>query len=208
MGGSWKTAMIMSSSLSHVRPLTCASSSLSRIAPHPHDLVKWVTREGGFVHRAVKIAQFDSSNGLGLVAKEQIPIGTDLIVLPQHIPLHFTSHHNHSDSLLLQLSSNVPGIFIHFSIYNSIATYLLHLLFWAYLVLLMCINCFQLLFIAYMKIVWLKRNSLYRNDRHLCYKHLIKLFIQIGVFELVYWYEHLWNCLGELMVHKFKCLSW
>ncbi|WJX54361.1 hypothetical protein P8452_40254 [Trifolium repens] len=108
MGGSWKTAMIMSSSLSHVRPLTCASSSLSRIAPHPHDLVKWVTREGGFVHRAVKIAQFDSSNGLGLVAKEQIPIGTDLIVLPQHIPLHFTSHHNHSDSLLLQLSSNVP----------------------------------------------------------------------------------------------------
>ncbi|GAU12915.1 hypothetical protein TSUD_74020 [Trifolium subterraneum] len=65
--------MLMSSSLSHVRPLTCASS-LSRIAPHPHDLIKWVTREGGFVHRAVKIAQFDSSNGLGLVAKEQIPI--------------------------------------------------------------------------------------------------------------------------------------
>jgi hypothetical protein len=118
MGGSWKTAM----SLSHVRPLTCASSSsLSRIAPHPHDLIKWITREGGFVHRAVKIAQFDSSNGLGLVAKEQIPIGTDLIVLPQHIPLHFTSHHNDSDSLLLQLSSNVPGIFIHFSIlyFNS-----------------------------------------------------------------------------------------
>lgn len=112
MGGSWKVAMLMSSSLSHVRPLTCASSS-SRIAPHPHDLIKWVTREGGFVHRAVKIAQLDSSNGLGLVAKEEIPIGTDLIVLPQHIPLHFTtSLHQHQDddnSLLLQLASHVPG---------------------------------------------------------------------------------------------------
>lgn len=104
--GSWKTAMLMSSSLSHVRPLTCASSS--RIAPHPHDLIKWVTREGGFVHRAVKIAQLDSSNGLGLVSKEDIPIGTDLIALPQHIPLHF-NHDDNSHSLLLQLTSHVPG---------------------------------------------------------------------------------------------------
>lgn len=109
-GGCWKTAMLMSSSLSHVRPLTCSSSSSSssRIAPHPHDLIKWVTREGGFVHHAVKIAQLDSSNGLGLVAKEDIPIGTDLIALPQHIPLHF-NHDDNSHSLLLQLTSHVPG---------------------------------------------------------------------------------------------------
>lgn len=108
-GGCWKTAMLMSSSLSHVRPLTCSSSSSSssRIAPHPHDLIKWVTREGGFVHHAVKIAQLDSSNGLGLVAKEDIPIGTDLIALPQHIPLHF-NHDDNSHSLLLQLTSHVP----------------------------------------------------------------------------------------------------
>lgn len=110
VGGGLKAAMLMSSSLSHVRPLTCASSS--RLVSHPHDLVKWVKREGGFVHRAVKIAQLDSG-GLGLVAKEEIPIGTDLIVLPQHLPLHFTSFHqdqkNDENSVLLQLSSHVPG---------------------------------------------------------------------------------------------------
>ncbi|CAL5215226.1 unnamed protein product [Lathyrus oleraceus] len=113
VGGGLKAAMLMSSSLSHVRPLTCASSS--RLVSHPHDLVKWVKREGGFVHRAVKIAQPDSGGlglGLGLVAKEEIPIGTDLIVLPQHLPLHFTSFHqdqkNDENSVLLQLSSHVP----------------------------------------------------------------------------------------------------
>ena len=63
-------------SLTQLRPLTCAAS-----AP---DLIKWVAREGGFVHRAVKIAQLDSSNGLGLVTKEEIPRGSDL-------PLRFTS---------------------------------------------------------------------------------------------------------------------
>ncbi|KAL5052501.1 hypothetical protein RYX36_033183 [Vicia faba] len=110
-GGGLKAAMLMSSSLSHVRPITCASSS--RLVSHPHDLVKWVTREGGFVHRAVKIAQLDSGGlGLGLVAKEEIPIGSELIVLPQHLPLHFTSFHQDSNddenSLLLQLSSHVP----------------------------------------------------------------------------------------------------
>lgn len=100
------------SSLTHVRPLTCASSS--RIVSHPPDLIKWVTREGGFVHRAVKIAQLDSSSsnghGLGLVANEDIPIGSDLIVLPQHIPLHFSSVDNQNHhSLLLQLATHVPG---------------------------------------------------------------------------------------------------
>lgn len=114
-GGGLKAVMLVSSSLSHARPLTCASSS--RLVSHPHDLVKWVTREGGFVHRAVKIAQLDSGGcGLGLVAKEEIPIGADLIVLPQHLPLHFTSFQqdqkNDENSLLLQLSTHVPGKFI------------------------------------------------------------------------------------------------
>ncbi|XP_014631554.1 actin-histidine N-methyltransferase [Glycine max] len=51
-------------SLTQLRPLTCAAS-----AP---DLIKWVAREGGFVHRAVKIAQLDSSNGLGLHLAEEL----------------------------------------------------------------------------------------------------------------------------------------
>ncbi|KAJ1437879.1 SET domain [Sesbania bispinosa] len=102
------TSKAVMSSLIHSRPLTCAASasaSASRIVPHPPDLIKWVTREGGFVHGAVKIAQLDSNGlGLGLVANQEIPMGTDLIVLPHHIPLHFTPH----DSVLLDLARHVP----------------------------------------------------------------------------------------------------
>lgn len=104
------TSKAVMCSLTHLRPLTCAaSSSASRIVPHPPDLIKWVTREGGFVHRAVKIApQLDPNGyGLGLVAKEEIPMGSDLIVLPQHLPLHFSSFDD--DSVLLQLARHVPG---------------------------------------------------------------------------------------------------
>ncbi|KAK7358238.1 hypothetical protein VNO77_00164 [Canavalia gladiata] len=97
-------------SLTQLRPLTCAASaSASRLVPHPPDLIKWVTREGGFVHRAVKIAQLDSSNGLGLVAKQEIPSGSDLIVLPHHLPLRFISlDSDPHDSLMLQLARQVP----------------------------------------------------------------------------------------------------
>ena len=42
------------------------------------------------MHEAVKIAQ-DSSFGLGLVASEEIPKGSELIVLPEHVPLRFGS---------------------------------------------------------------------------------------------------------------------
>ncbi|XP_061351239.1 uncharacterized protein LOC133296297 isoform X1 [Gastrolobium bilobum] len=100
------TSKAVMSSLTHLRPLTCAASaSASRLVPQPPDLIKWVTREGGFVHRAVKIAQHDSNGfGLGLVAKEEIPRGSDLIVLPHHLPLHFTSQ----DSLLLELARQIP----------------------------------------------------------------------------------------------------
>ncbi|XP_020220888.1 actin-histidine N-methyltransferase [Cajanus cajan] len=103
------TSKTLMCSFTQLRPLTCAASasaSASRIVPHPPDLVKWVTREGGLVHRAVRISQLDSSNGLGLVAKEEIPRGTDLIVLPHHLPLRSTSLQH--DPLLHHLARQVP----------------------------------------------------------------------------------------------------
>lgn len=42
------------------------------------------------MHQAVKISQLDS-NGFGLVASEDIPKGSELIALPDHIPLQFGS---------------------------------------------------------------------------------------------------------------------
>ena len=111
------TSKAVMASLTHLRPLTCAASASSysaRLVPHPPDLIKWVTREGGFVHRAVKIAPHDS-NGLGLVAKEQIPKGSDLIVLPDHVPLRFRSlesnHQDALDSVLVELARLVPGMY-------------------------------------------------------------------------------------------------
>ncbi|OMO60691.1 hypothetical protein CCACVL1_23950 [Corchorus capsularis] len=101
-------------SLTHFRPLTCAASAAAasypaRLVPHPPDLVKWVKREGGFVHDAVKIGH-DTTFGLGLVASGQIPKGSDLIVLPDHIPLKFQSDNQDgaADSVLLHLSQQVP----------------------------------------------------------------------------------------------------
>ncbi|KAJ7954321.1 Histone-lysine N-methyltransferase [Quillaja saponaria] len=102
-------------SLTHLRPLTCAASASgsypSRIVPQPPDLIKWVRKEGGFVHRAVTIAQ-DDTKGLGLVASEEIPRGTDLIALPDHIPLRFRSleldGENGLDSALVNLAHRVP----------------------------------------------------------------------------------------------------
>ena len=107
-------------SLTHLRPLSCAASAAaSRLVPYPPDLVKWVTREGGFVHRALEIAQLGSSNGLGIVAKEQIPRGTDLIVLPHHLPLRFTTLEH--DPLLHHLARQIPGIHF-FSIESSVVS--------------------------------------------------------------------------------------
>ncbi|OIW10083.1 hypothetical protein TanjilG_21920 [Lupinus angustifolius] len=106
-----KTAM---SSLTHLRHLTCAASASSsypaRLVPEPPNLIAWVTREGGYVHPAVKIAHSHHFNGLGLVANYQIPIGTDLIVLPDHIPLSFRSFESEDsvDSALAQLARQVP----------------------------------------------------------------------------------------------------
>ncbi|KAL3347151.1 hypothetical protein AABB24_021032 [Solanum stoloniferum] len=103
--------MLMANSLTHVRPLTCAAAVYpSRLVAQPPDLIKWVKTEGGFVHKSIKIAQGDSF-GLGLVASEDIPKGSDLIALPQHIPLKFdgsSSESENSHSALIKLAHHVP----------------------------------------------------------------------------------------------------
>ncbi|KAF5939704.1 hypothetical protein HYC85_023963 [Camellia sinensis] len=112
------TTTTTTSSLTHFRPLTCAatptsssSSPAPRLVPHPPDLINWVRREGGFVHQAVKISQVDPY-GLGLVASEEIPKGSDLIALPDHIPLQFGSLEldggDAAHSVLVNLARQVP----------------------------------------------------------------------------------------------------
>lgn len=64
------------------------------------------------MHEAVKIAQ-DSSFGLGLVAIEEIPKGSELIVLPEHVPLRFGSLESEGgdgglDSVFVNLARHVP----------------------------------------------------------------------------------------------------
>ncbi|KAG8637541.1 actin-histidine N-methyltransferase [Manihot esculenta] len=106
--------MVMAS-LIHRRPLTCAAavtaSYPSRLVPHPPDLIKWVRREGGFVHEAVKISQ-EGNNGFGLIASQAIPKGSELIVLPDHIPLKFGPlEYENADgatSVLINLAQKVP----------------------------------------------------------------------------------------------------
>ncbi|TYH96419.1 hypothetical protein ES332_A12G176100v1 [Gossypium tomentosum] len=105
-------AKLLIPTLSHFRPLTCAAAvsatNPARLVPHPPDLLKWIKREGGFVHEAVTITQ-DTTYGLGLVASGGIPKGSDLIVLPEHFPLKFQSDKDdEADSVLLPLSNRVP----------------------------------------------------------------------------------------------------
>ncbi|KAL9453473.1 hypothetical protein AB3S75_009139 [Citrus x aurantiifolia] len=102
---------IVLSSLIHIRPITCAASYHTRLVPHPPDLVKWVKKEGGFVHQAVKIfpQEDNETYGLGLVASQDIPKGSLLIALPDHIPLNFESDAGDgADSVLVDLASQVP----------------------------------------------------------------------------------------------------
>ncbi|TYI51423.1 hypothetical protein E1A91_D12G175300v1 [Gossypium mustelinum] len=105
-------AKLLIPTLSHFRPLTCAAavsaSNPARLVPHPPDLLKWIKREGGFVHEAVTITQ-DTTYGLGLVASGGIPKDSDLIVLPEHVPLKFQSDKDdEADSVSLPLSNRVP----------------------------------------------------------------------------------------------------
>ncbi|KAH9746179.1 SET domain-containing protein [Citrus sinensis] len=105
---------IVLSSLIHIRPITCAASYHTRLVPHPPDLVKWVKKEGGFVHQAVKIfpQEDNETYGLGLVASQDIPKGSLLIALPDHIPLKFESDAGDgADSVLVDLASQVPVYF-------------------------------------------------------------------------------------------------
>ncbi|GFZ15834.1 hypothetical protein Acr_25g0002430 [Actinidia rufa] len=111
-------------SLTHFRPLTCAAAAAAAATsssppcpslrvPHSPDLIKWVRREVGFVHQAVKIAQVDPY-GLGLVSSEEIPNGSDLVALPHHVPLKFGSIESDSGdgaySVLVNLARQVPGM--------------------------------------------------------------------------------------------------
>lgn len=109
-------AKMVMASLTHCRALTGAAttsasaSGPARLVPHPPDLINWVRREGGFVHPAVKIAE-DSTTGLGLVASAEIPKGSDLIALPDHVPLRFESDVGGGlDTVLANLALRIPGM--------------------------------------------------------------------------------------------------
>lgn len=65
------------------------------------------------MHPSVRIAERDPY-GLGLVASEEIPKGSDLIALPHHIPLRFGSSVEEDGgddaySVLVSLAGQVPG---------------------------------------------------------------------------------------------------
>ncbi|XP_020269603.1 fructose-bisphosphate aldolase-lysine N-methyltransferase, chloroplastic isoform X2 [Asparagus officinalis] len=90
-------------SLTHRRPLTC---SAARLVPQPPDLMRWVRREGGFVHPSLKIADH-TSHGLGLLSTEPIADGSDLIALPDHLPLRFDPQ-DEPESALGRLAARVP----------------------------------------------------------------------------------------------------
>ncbi|KAJ0038029.1 hypothetical protein Pint_22389 [Pistacia integerrima] len=103
--------VIMSSLTHHMRPITCAASYHTRLVPQPPDLLKWVKKEGGFVHQAVKISQQqdDDSYGLGLVASQDIPKGSLLIALPDYVPLRFESDAgDEARSVFVNLARQVP----------------------------------------------------------------------------------------------------
>ncbi|XP_058078500.1 uncharacterized protein LOC131226792 [Magnolia sinica] len=103
---------LIHSSAPNFRPLTCAASSPpypTRLASHPPDLIRWVRREGGVVHKGLKIADVPSL-GLGLVASQEISKGSELIALPNHLPLSFrdSPDANGSDGALIEIASCVP----------------------------------------------------------------------------------------------------
>uniref|UniRef100_A0A2P2KQD8 Uncharacterized protein MANES_15G133800 n=1 Tax=Rhizophora mucronata TaxID=61149 RepID=A0A2P2KQD8_RHIMU len=108
---------LVMATIAHCRPLSCAAATATgyfpaRLVAHPPDLVKWVRREGGFVHQSIKILA-DGSNGLGLFASEEIPKGSQLIALPDHIPLKFgpfesDGSDDEATSVLVNLAQQVP----------------------------------------------------------------------------------------------------
>ncbi|RZS22170.1 hypothetical protein BHM03_00054915 [Ensete ventricosum] len=121
--------MLTAASLAHRRPLTCrataSAATASRLVPHPSDLIRWVRREGGFVHPNLRIAD-GGPYGLGVVATNDIPPGSELIALPSHLLLRF-DRSSESDggcdgphSTLVDLARRVPGTTICFSLVVSL----------------------------------------------------------------------------------------
>ena len=62
------------------------------------------------MHPFVKIAD-SGPFGLGLVAHQDIPKGSDLIALPEHVPLKFPDGGDGSHQNLVNLARHVPGMF-------------------------------------------------------------------------------------------------
>lgn len=79
----------------------------------------------------------DGTNGLGLVATQEIPKGSQLIALADHLPLRFVPLQSSSGdgvdevhSLLANLAQQVPGM--HFSLFYAV-DYWIVLHFWFYI---------------------------------------------------------------------------
>lgn len=109
------TSTLLSSSLTRStrRSLACsaASTAAPRLAPQPPDLVRWVQREGGFVHPALRVSDHPE-HGLGVsaaAADGDIPPGEVLITLPGRLPLRLRRPTGAADDLLVQLAQQVPG---------------------------------------------------------------------------------------------------
>lgn len=113
------TVTLLSSSLTHSsgngsrsRSLSCsaASAAAPRLAPQPPDLVRWVQREGGFVHPALRVANHPE-HGLGVSAAASdgdIPLGDVLIALPGRLPLRLRRPTGAADDVLVRLAQQVP----------------------------------------------------------------------------------------------------
>ncbi|EEE57758.1 hypothetical protein OsJ_08284 [Oryza sativa Japonica Group] len=108
------TATLLSSSLARSRrSLSCsaaAASAAPRIAPQPPDLLRWVQREGGFVHPALRVVDHPE-HGLGVsaaAAEGDIPPGDVLIALPGRLPLRLRRPAGAADAVLVQLADQVP----------------------------------------------------------------------------------------------------
>nr|CAB3450999.1 unnamed protein product [Digitaria exilis] len=111
------TATLLSSSLTRSsrgrRSISCSAASAAsspRLAPQPPDLVRWVQREGGFVHPALRVTDHPE-HGLGVsaaAADGDISPGDVLITLPGRIPLRLRRPTGAADDVLVQLAQQVP----------------------------------------------------------------------------------------------------
>ncbi|KAL6635080.1 hypothetical protein ACP70R_027751 [Stipagrostis hirtigluma subsp. patula] len=97
-----------------LRSLSCsaaaAATAAPRIAPQPPDLIRWVQREGGFVHPALRVTDHPEQ-GLGVsaaAADGDIPQGEVLIQVPGRLPLRLRRPVDAADAVLVQLAVQVP----------------------------------------------------------------------------------------------------